>query len=33
MSQSPWIVHRYLDFMQEVLINAVYQDRAVDPWS
>jgi hypothetical protein len=27
------MVDRYLDLMQEVLINAIYQDRAIDPWS
>jgi O-methyltransferase len=26
-------VERYLQLMQEVLINAIYQDRAMDPWS
>jgi hypothetical protein len=27
------IVDRYLQLMQEVLVNAIYQDRAMDPWS
>ena len=26
-------VDRYLHLMQETLINAIYQDRAIDPWS
>jgi O-methyltransferase len=33
MNESPAIVDRYLHMMQEVLINAIYQDRAMDPWS
>jgi O-methyltransferase len=33
MNDSAAIVDRYLDLMQEVLINAIYQDRAMDPWS
>jgi Macrocin-O-methyltransferase (TylF) len=33
MNASFPIVDRYLDLMQEVLINAIYQDRAMDPWS
>jgi hypothetical protein len=33
MSQSPGIVDRYLQLMQEMLINSIYQDRAIDPWS
>ena len=33
MNESPAIVDRYLHLMQEVLINAIYQDRAIDPWS
>ena len=24
---------RYLQLMEEILINAIYQDRATDPWS
>ena len=27
------VVDRYLDLMEEALINAIYQDRAMDPWS
>ena len=27
------VVDRYLHLMQEILINAIYQDRAIDPWS
>jgi Macrocin-O-methyltransferase (TylF) len=27
------IADRYLDLIQEVLINSIYQDRAIDPWS
>ena len=30
MSQSPGIVDRYLQLIQEMLINSVYQDRATD---
>ena len=33
MSQSPGIVGRYRQLVQEMLINSVYQDRAIDPWS
>ena len=33
MSQSHAIVDRYLHLMQEMLINSIYQDRAIDPWS
>jgi O-methyltransferase len=33
MEQSRGIVDRYLQLMQEMLINAIYQDRAIDPWS
>jgi O-methyltransferase len=33
MNDSSQILDRYLDLMQEVLINAIYQDRAMDPWS
>jgi O-methyltransferase len=27
------LIDRYLHLVQEVLINAIYQDRAIDPWS
>ena len=27
------MIDRYLHLMQEVLINSIYQDRAMDPWS
>ena len=33
MSSPPAAVERYLHLMQEILINAIYQDRAIDPWS
>ena len=33
MNDSSGIVERYLQLMQEVLINAIYQGRAMDPWS
>ena len=33
MNESSTIADRYLQLMQEVLINAIYQDRAMDPWS
>jgi O-methyltransferase len=33
MEQSRGITDRYLQLMQEVLINSIYQDRAIDPWS
>ena len=33
MKQSRGITDRYLQLMQEVLINSIYQDRAIDPWS
>ena len=33
MSDSPAIVDRYLQLVQEIVINAIYQDRAIDPWS
>ena len=31
--QASTMVKRYLHLMQEILINAIYQDRAMDPWS
>ena len=33
MTESLNTLDRYLDLMQEVLINSIYQDRAMDPWS
>ena len=33
MEQSRGTLDRYLQLMQEVLINSIYQDRAIDPWS
>jgi O-methyltransferase len=33
MNDSSAVMDRYLHLMQEVLINAIYQDRAMDPWS
>jgi O-methyltransferase len=33
MSQSQRIADRYLQLVQEILINSMYQDRATDPWS
>ena len=33
MNESSALIDRYLQLMQEVLINAIYQDRAMDPWS
>jgi hypothetical protein len=33
MNESSAIADRYLQLMQEILINAIYQDRAMDPWS
>jgi O-methyltransferase len=33
MEQSRGTIDRYLHLMQEILINAIYQDRAIDPWS
>jgi O-methyltransferase len=33
MNHSPEILDRYLRLVQEILINAIYQDRAMDPWS
>jgi O-methyltransferase len=33
MKQSRGIVDRYLHRIQEIVINAIYQDRAIDPWS
>ncbi len=33
MHEPRGIADRYLQLMQEVLINAIYQDRAMDPWS
>ncbi len=33
MNESSAIIDRYLQLMHEVLINAIYQDRAMDPWS
>ena len=33
MNEQPGLVDQYLQLMQEVLINAIYQDRAMDPWS
>ena len=33
MNGSSTAVDRYLQLMQEILINAIYQDRAIDPWS
>ena len=33
MNQSPGVVACYLHLVQEILINAIYQDRAIDPWS
>jgi hypothetical protein len=27
------MIDRYLHLLQEILINAIYQDRAIDPWS
>ena len=32
-SDLPAIGNRYLQLMEEILINAIYQDRAIDPWS
>jgi O-methyltransferase len=33
MEHSRAITDRYLHLMQEILINSIYQDRAIDPWS
>jgi hypothetical protein len=33
MEQSRGITDRYLQLVQEILINSIYQDRAIDPWS
>ncbi len=33
MNQSQEIVDRYLQLVQEILMNSMYQDRAIDPWS
>jgi hypothetical protein len=33
MSQSQGAADRYLQLVQEILIKAIYQDRAIDPWS
>ncbi len=33
MNDSNVLVDRYLQLVQEVLINSIYQDRATDPWS
>jgi Macrocin-O-methyltransferase (TylF) len=33
MNESSGLVDRYLQLMQEILINAIYEDRATDPWS
>ncbi len=33
MEQPRGIVDRYLQLTQEVLMNSIYQDRAIDPWS
>src|SRR5580692_2144840 len=33
MRNATVVLDRYLDLMQEILINAIYQDRAMDPWS
>jgi Macrocin-O-methyltransferase (TylF) len=33
MRNATVVVERYLELIQEILMNAVYQDRAMDPWS
>ena len=33
MEQSRGIIDRYLELVQEILNNSIYQDRAIDPWS
>ena len=33
MNELSAMVDRYLQLMEEALINAIYQDRATDPWS
>jgi O-methyltransferase len=33
MNQPHGTVDRYLLLVQEILINSIYQDRAIDPWS
>jgi O-methyltransferase len=33
MNETSTAIDRYLHLMQEILINSIYQDRAMDPWS